>query len=54
MKADYEEKLADKDALLKSSNSNMSMLNGKINKFRNNFLEKEKELNKSKKQIISI
>ena len=52
MKADYEKKLADKDALLKSSNSNMSqaleqmkaeyekkmtMLNGEINKFRNNF-----------------
>ena len=42
MKADYEKKLADKDALLKNSNSNMSLLNGKINKFINIFLEKKK------------
>ena len=66
MKADYEKKLADKDALLKSSNSNMSqaleqmkaeyekkmtMLNGEINKFRTNFLEKEKELNKTQNRL---
>ena len=38
MKVDYQKKLADKDALFKSSNSNMSLLNGEINKFRNNFL----------------
>ena len=66
MKAEYDKKLADKDALLKSSNSNMSqaleqmkaeyekkmtMLNGEINKFRNNFLEKEKELNKTQNKL---
>ena len=66
MKAEYEKKLADKDALLKSSNSNMSqaleqmkaeyekkmtMLNGEINKFRTNFLEKEKELNKTQNRL---
>ena len=58
MKADYEKRLADKDALIKSGNSNMAqaleqmkaeyekkmtMLNGEINKFRTNFLEKEKD-----------
>ena len=66
LKAEYEKKLADKDALLKSSNSNMSQaldkmkaeyekkiteLNGEINKFRNNFLEKDKELNITKNRL---
>lgn len=62
-------KLADKDALLKSSNSNNSQaleklkaeyekkitqLNGEINKFRNNFLEKEKELNQTKNKLYQF
>ena len=66
LKAEYEKKLADKDALLKNSNSNMSQaldkmkaeyekkiteLNGEINKFRNNFLDKEKELNITKNRL---